>query len=589
MSNETENFDPEHDLARAFEQARRHVQDLEKEVATLRDSKGLAESLFELAPDAIFVVDSQGVLSSLNAQSERMFGYKREELVGQKLEVLVPERFRQLHAQRRQQYSHAPLIRLMGIGLDLYGRRKDGSEFPVDVMLSPITTSNGSMVMAVVRDISQHKEAQQQLATLNKQLLQMSEDQVQVLNKALQKDIERLESLTLLLAEARKKALQASAEKSAIVATISHELRTPLSGIIVSLELLMAGPSLQDEQIELLRTAFTQAQALLAIVNDLLDIARIEAGKFVLDQSAFSPSALIQEIVGIQSDAAQAKGLSLRTDMGPDLPGVVSGDRRRIRQVLLNLVGNAIKFTHSGEVCIKVRETGPMNEGTVGIAFAVRDTGIGISEENQKLLFQPFSQIDSSDNRKYGGTGLGLALSKNLVELMGGTIVLESKLGKGSEFSFTLPLRADTALTAEQDQSVVPLEDFRDKRVLVVEDNPMVQKLTVKQLLLLGLRPHVVSSGKEALDAKRRERFDLILMDCHLPDISGFDVTGKIRTAEAGTNDHTIIVAMTAGAMAGERERCISAGMDDYLSKPFSISQLRAKLKKWLAPADAAA
>jgi signal transduction histidine kinase/CheY-like chemotaxis protein len=394
---------------------------------------------------------------------------------------------------------------------------------------------------------------------------------------------EELEESNNQLVIARDQAMQASKLKSTFVANISHELRTPLSGIIGTNDLL-AQQDLKPEARELITSSQLSAQSLKALVDDLLDLSRIEAGQFSIEQAPFVLADVVKDSINLCATAAENKKLSLTANIDPLLPALVTGDAGRIKQVLLNLINNAIKFTPSGNIRVDVLPESE-SDGQVFVRFSVSDTGIGISEEDHKLLFVPFSQVDSSATRQYGGAGLGLALCKNLVGLMGGTIAVKSRKGEGSVFSFTLPLRPSTVakIEAKSAEPVKPLSHFSDRIVLVVEDSPVIQMLVVKQLRVLGLQARTASNGKDALAAAQESKFDLILMDCNLPDITGFEVTQEIRKTETGGRTHTPIVAMTAAAMAEDRERCISCGMDDYLSKPVKLQQLRETIEKWLS------
>jgi CheY-like chemotaxis protein len=345
----------------------------------------------------------------------------------------------------------------------------------------------------------------------------------------------------------------------------------------------MAQQDLMAETHELVTNSQQSALSLKALVDDLLDLSRIEAGQFVIEPASFVLADLIEGSINLCARDARNKGLALTANIDPHLRASVTGDAGRIKQVVVNLICNAIKFTASGEVRVDVMPASD-KDGEVLTTFSVSDTGIGISEEEQKLLFTPFSQVDSSATRQYSGAGLGLALCKNLVELMGGTIGVKSRKGEGSKFWFTVPLQHSpiTRTEAKAVEAVKPMSQLGDKIVLVVEDSPLIQKLVVKQLLSLGLQARAATTGKDALAAVNESHFDLILMDCNLPDITGFEVTQDIRKRESGGKKHIPIVAMTASAMDEDREQCLASGMDDFLSKPVKLQQLREMLDKWL-------
>lgn len=415
-------------------------------------------------------------------------------------------------------------------------------------------------------------------------------------DQALDRASERREALEVSnrqLADAVERALQASKLKSAFVANISHELRTPLSGIIGNTELLLGAPVTVEQQRQSLETTLECSQSLLQIVNDLLDLSKIESGKFSLEESPFHLLDPVDNVVKVLGDAARQKGLLLKVERDSELPVSVIGDHGRLQQVLLNLANNAIKFTAAGEIRLRVTALkGSNGDANISrVRFEVSDTGIGIAEEDQSLLFKPFSQVDSSVTRKFGGVGLGLSLCKKFVELMGGTIGIQSALGEGSTFWFILPFRRaeGTEFSPSGAHPVDTMKTFHDKRVLLVEDNMVVQKVITKQLLALGLQVESASNGKEALNMVPTSRFDAILMDCNLPDLSGLDVTKQIRSMEERLGYHTPIVAMTAAAMKGDRERCLAAGMDDYLSKPVAMNQLSQTLQHWIGPGSTSA
>ncbi len=382
---------------------------------------------------------------------------------------------------------------------------------------------------------------------------------------------------------ARDKALESSNLKSAFVANISHELRTPLSGIIGMTELLLA-TRMTEEQQELADATFESAQSLLAIVNDILDLSKIEAGKMELESIELNPSSLLTESIQVIANSAKKKHLRLTTDIDGNLPEKVYGDSVRIEQVLINLLSNAVKFTDEGGIAASAYlESSDKEFATV--KYSVTDTGIGISASEAQYLFLPFSQADTSTTRKYGGTGLGLAIGKRLVELMGGKIGFISNKGRGSIFWFTIPYRLEPREPIHRIKQVVspPQTVLASKTVLVIEDNVVLSALAQKQLEKLGAKPLCVATAQEAWDTLNNQPVDLVLMDCHLPNIDGFEATRKIREDEKKTGSHIPIVALTAGAMIGDPEKCLESGMDDYLSKPYTIAQLEEKLKLWLS------
>lgn len=382
---------------------------------------------------------------------------------------------------------------------------------------------------------------------------------------------------------ARDQALEASSLKSAFVANVSHELRTPLSGVLGMNELLLSS-GLSEDQRMMAQTVQESAKTLLALVNDILDLSKIEAGRMNIESIPMRPGQIVRDVTELLSTAAAGKHIGLSVEVSPDVPDKVLGDPVRTHQVLLNLVGNAVKFTHQGGVKVRAHLdsiAAADDGGRVKVRFEVTDTGIGMSDEETRMLFMPFIQADMSTTRKYGGTGLGLTISKRLVELMGGEIGLTTEKGRGSSFWFAIPF---TLLPTEE--KLVPIEstDHLDPAqvVLVVEDNQMMQAVVAKQLASLGVPFRLCGSAEAALEDLRRSQFGMVLMDCHLPKMDGFEATGEIRKRERESGRHVPIVAMTAGAMKGDPEKCLQAGMDDYLSKPYTLEQLREILTKWL-------
>ena len=404
-------------------------------------------------------------------------------------------------------------------------------------------------------------------------------DRIPLRTKDLEETNQRLAELNVQLNVAKDQAIESSNIKSAFVANISHELRTPLSGVLGLNELLMES-DLHPEQYELAKSIQECAQALLVIVNDILDLSKIEAGKAELQPEPFNLIFLLQDVAMLFREGARRKNLTLNTILDHAIPQFVIGDPSRLRQVLVNLVGNAIKFTEHGGVQI-VATMLEQDEEKSSICFSVTDTGIGIAEFDRCFLFKRFSQVDNSNTRKYGGTGLGLNITKRLVDLMGGEIGLDSEVGAGSTFWFKISLckeRRAQALQKDAQQEPASGALLANKSILVVEDSVLIQQVAKKQLLYLGVGAQIVSNGREALDILKQRQFDVILMDCQMPEMDGFEATRQIRQLEAGTNIHTIIIAMTASAMVGDKEECILAGMDDYLSKPVTLDQLRSKL-----------
>jgi signal transduction histidine kinase/ActR/RegA family two-component response regulator len=393
---------------------------------------------------------------------------------------------------------------------------------------------------------------------------------------------ERVRQRTHELAEARDAALAASRAKEQFLANMSHELRTPLSGLLGGLE-LMRDLRPGDERRHMLDVASRSGAALLAVINDVLDHSKIEAGKLMLASQSFRVDELLVEVVSLFEASAARKGLVLRGDCDPRVAGCwVQGDPMRLRQVLLNLVGNALKFTDRGHVDVRLRITDDA-AAQVGLRFEVEDSGIGIDPAAQCRLFEAFMQADSSDRRLRGGTGLGLAISRRLVQLMGGEIAVQSEPGRGSTFGFELSLPRAWSHSAGIEAVPEQLPALAGS-VLLVEDNPVICLVATTMLRQCGLQVSECHDGAEAVATLRQGPVDLVLMDCQMPVLDGFAATAQIRAHEAAQGSRrTPIIALTANALEGDAERCRAAGMDGYVSKPFEQQDLVRALAPWLA------
>jgi len=450
------------------------------------------------------------------------------------------------------------------------------------------------------------------------------------------------------LVEAREAALEAARLKSQFLANMSHEIRTPMNGVLGMTELLLQ-TGLNSQQLDFVRTLRMSGEDLLRIINDILDFSKLEVGEMRLDRHEFALNAVLQSVVDLLATQASEKQLRLTHAIAPDVSLRLIGDASRLRQILINLVGNAIKFTDFGEVAIAVSCEEPLEQHTLSerangqnekkekdaqasrlnslttLHFSIQDTGIGISPADQKKLFQSFSQVDASTTRRHSGTGLGLAICKQLVRLMAGNIGLESIPGKGSNFWFTaqfgLSLKQDSSPMSQIETKVpsagaiIPASDslcLEHVRLLVAEDTPTNQKVILNQLQLLGYKADWANNGQEVLDKVAEETYDLVLMDCQMPVMDGYQTTQLLRQRETvqareqqtkdkeqerdetevlqaietvegtASQTRTVVVGLTAYALPGDREKCLAAGMDDYLSKPLMLDELSAMLEKWL-------
>ena len=388
------------------------------------------------------------------------------------------------------------------------------------------------------------------------------------------------------LERARDAAEAANQAKSTFLATMSHEIRTPMNGVIGTAELLEREP-LTDRQKRLVRTVRTSAASLLRIIDDVLDFSKIEAGRMELEEAPFLLRAVVEGTTETLSVQAERKGIAVKAIVEPGTPDLLRGDATRVRQILFNLIGNAIKFTEVGEVRVGARTLSNV-DNRVRLALSVADTGIGMTEEQASRVFQPFAQADNSTTRRYGGTGLGLSIVRRLAELMGGEASVQSVPGRGSVFTVTLDLELADAMDDGPVREIAPSGNIAGT-VLAVDDYPMNVEVLTGQLEILDVPVDSATNGLEALTKWREKPYALVLTDIHMPDMDGFELTRQIRAEEAlaASGRRTPIVALTANALKGEADRCLAAGMDGYLTKPLTLERLRETLERWMTqPVD---
>ena len=534
-------------------------------------------ALFQAFPDLFLRLDRAGnVLDCKGGQSSDPF-LTVEKFTDHNLKEILPAGMAELFGEAQDKVRKSGVLEV----LEFSAEGRQGQQV-YESRLLPLSWDHW---IAVVRNITARKSGELKLTEYAQELEQKNQQ------------------LEAALATAR----EATQLRSRFLANMSHEIRTPMNGVLGMTDFLLA-TKLTPEQQEFAESIKRSADALLALINDILDLSKIEAGKLRLDRVPFQLGTVLGEIASLFALEARTKGLEFVSTVPADLPRVVVGDPGRLRQVLRNLLGNALKFTDRGEIGIRA-ELLSDSTNVIQIRFTVHDTGIGIPPDQQGRLFESFTQGDGSSTRRHGGTGVGLAISKQLVELLGGEIGVASEQGDGSRFWFTASFgkAAPSEAPAPKPAIKVPAPRLTSRpaavpaapvapkrapmenpvavegplRVLLAEDNEINQRITLRLLEKLGVAADAVVNGREAVQALEKRKYDLVLMDCQMPDMDGFEATAIVRSREGDAN-HTPICALTANAMEGDRERCLAAGMDDYISKPVGLEKLQKAVDRWL-------
>jgi PAS domain S-box-containing protein len=516
--------------------------------------------LADITQDLILFIDRADLtIIDVNAATLKAYGYERSHLIGQSLQLL----------KRNDDTIDPAMLELTdtatGAVFEMVHQRSDGTTFPVEIYCRGADLDGRRTLIMTARDITERRHAAEQVAT------------------ALEQSVEALRI------------------KGEFVATMSHEIRTPMHGVIAMSELLLDRP-LGPVEREYAATLKESAQALLSIINDILDFSKLEANKIELEAVPFDPAQVVKGVVNLVRAAAGNKGLVLLSHASPNVPGAVRGDPVRLRQILMNLVGNAVKFTPNGGAVTVSTSVSREGARSVDLLFTVNDTGIGVPEKDRERLFDAFVQGDGSTTRRFGGTGLGLTISRRLVEIMRGRIWLGEHEGPGSTFCFTvrferatdhaLPIRLsglpDAIEPIYRTRRAGPSESLGRARILLAEDSALVRRVARFQLEDLRYAVDIVEDGKQAVTAVATCNYELVFMDMRMPEMDGLTATRVIRLAERGSGRHVIIVALTANALEGDRAACIDAGMDDFLAKPLQLDALRAALERWLPKATGA-
>ncbi len=534
------------DLTTANAELARWVAERKQMVEALQESEAKARAIVDTAVDAIICIDENGTVQSFNHAAEEIFGYSATEVIGHNINLLQPEPYHSEHDSYLRHYLETGQKKIIGQGREVIGRHKDGHQFPIDLAVSEVQLDTRRLFTGIIRDITDRKQSEQELL--------LAKDQAEAANQA----------------------------KSDFLASMSHEIRTPMNAIIGMAELLEETP-LTPEQHEYVHVFQSAGETLLSLINDILDISKLEAGQLELEKIDFDLREVMEKTCEILALRAHKKGLELACHLAPETPERLQGDPLRLRQVLVNLIGNAIKFTERGEVVLEAKPlSNAAEQEPVELLFAVSDTGIGIPADKQQAIFERFTQVDASTTRQYGGTGLGLNISKRIVEALNGKIWVESETGKGSTFYFSGQFIHSAAAPEPP-----PLTDLSGYQVLVVDDCAANRLVLRDTLTSWGAKITEAENGKLALQQMQQAKaagrpFELVLLDCRMPEMDGFEVAGDIQlnSSFAGTT----VMMLTSDNRAGDIARARQLGLAAYMVKPIKRRDLQYALSSALHP-----
>jgi len=529
------------------------ITELKGREKALWESAERIRATVDTALDCIVVMDQEGMVVEFNPSAEKTFGFKRDEAIGRDMaELIIPERYGDAHRQGLKKFLETGEGPVLGQHIEIEAKRKDGTELPISLSISVSHEADGPIFVGYMRDTTEQRAAEE--------ALKIARDKAEIANSA----------------------------KSEFLAMMSHEIRTPLNGVLGFLGLLF-DTELDEAQSEYVRSGRRSAESLLDVINDILDFSKMEAGRLDFETVVFSPEDIARDVLDVVKSRAEENNTVVSFDQTTEDVTYLKGDPSRIRQVLLNLVSNAVKFTENGQVDIRV-SVGPAPDNKVRLKVEVDDTGIGIDKKHHNELFSEFLTLTPTYSQKFQGTGLGLAISRRLIDHMDGTIDFTSELGEGSEFWFEVDLEAAGEQEIQEaininfadDESQEILNEIpKNVRILLAEDNPANQVVTRTMLEKEGIQVDIASNGLEAIDAMKTRSYDLVLMDIGMPEMDGLEATAAIRKLP-GKNSKTPIIAMTAHVMQGDRESILEGGMDDYLSKPVRKAKLLRRISKWL-------
>jgi PAS domain S-box-containing protein len=510
------------------------------------------QNFLETVPDAITIINKQGTVQSINSQTENLFGYKKEEIIGENVAILMATRFKETYFGNLERFFNAYKMRKIGEGLELLARHKDGSEFPIEISLSKLETKKEMLVCASIRNISIQKN-------IEKELIEAKE---------------AAESAKEIAENEKNKAENALKSKQQFLSNMSHEIRTPMNSIVGFTKVLLK-TDLTENQTKYLNATKISCDTMIVLINDILDLAKVDAGKMIFEQIPFKLSASITTMMHLFEAKIKEKNLHLILNYDSNIPEVLVGDPIRLHQIILNLVSNAVKFTSEGKIVITIQKSMEDLDNVV-IDFSVSDTGIGIEADKIDLIFENFQQAYLQTSRIFGGTGLGLAIVKQLVETQGGVIQVKSEIDKGTQFSFNLKFKkAKEHDYLESEIKEIMSTEIEDVNILVVEDVELNQLLMETLLDDFGFECTIVANGKLAIEELLKNDYDIVLMDLHMPVMNGFQATNHIRNS---MKSKIPIVALTADVTTVDLKKCQEVGMNDYISKPINEQLLYNKI-----------
>jgi len=533
------------DILKSYKIAESESKLIIKTQRALEASEARNRTLVSSLVDGLVIMNDTGIIENINTSGCNIFGYSKLELLGKNIKILMPDYCPENNSNDTEKQKKEIHENITGNTRKTTGIKKTGEKLPVDLSVSEMMIGGYKKYSGIIRDDTEQNKIKNEIIS------------------------------------SKNEAILANRAKSEFLAAMSHEIRTPMNGVIGMSELLQ-DTDLNPKQQDYVNTIISSGNSLVELINDILEFSKIEAGKIELEHISFDLKDTIHEIILLLSIRANEKNIELIYDYHHNCPQYVVGDKGRIRQVLLNLIGNAIKFTEKGHIKIKVDCSPGVRD--VEFYFEVEDTGIGIEKEKMDILFDSFTQADGSTSRKYGGTGLGLSISKKLVRLMKGKIGIDSTLGKGSKFWFSLNLeknnteyKKNTSYSSFIEKSEINTDTIKGN-ILLVEDIIVNQKVATGLLNNLNLSIDIANNGLEAIEMIASKKYDLILMDCQMPVMDGFEATRIIRETDSDIK----IIAVTANALSKDQKKCMDAGMNDHIGKPFNREQLTRMLVKWL-------